>query len=124
MGPGPSGPGSEVSGDEPPMTACGGNFIGGEISRNKQSPKELRRLRLRMEEAPCLVSFAYLKCSLMEKASNIRTAPPLKVTAISIIIEAAFKEGAERIKRKGDEENEQTDDGFDHHGRFRHQPQS
>ena len=25
-------------GDEPPMTACGGNFIGGEISRNKQSP--------------------------------------------------------------------------------------
>ena len=24
--------------DEPPMTACGGNFIGGEISRNKQSP--------------------------------------------------------------------------------------
>ena len=38
------------------MTACGGNFIGGEISRNKQSPKELRRLRLRMEEAPCPVS--------------------------------------------------------------------
>ncbi|MBR0219389.1 MAG: hypothetical protein IJQ33_09325, partial [Clostridia bacterium] len=34
-------------GDEPPMTACGGSFIGGEISRNKQSPKELRRLRLR-----------------------------------------------------------------------------
>ena len=35
--------------DEPPMTACGGNFIGGEISRNKQSPLwgELRRLRLR-----------------------------------------------------------------------------
>ena len=42
------------------MTACGGNFIGGEISRNKQSPKELRRLRLRMEEAPCLVSFTYV----------------------------------------------------------------
>ncbi|MBR4331204.1 MAG: hypothetical protein IKP72_00845 [Clostridia bacterium] len=35
--------------DEPPMTACGGNFIGGEINRNKQSPHEgeLRRLRLR-----------------------------------------------------------------------------
>ena len=52
--------GSGVQGDEPPMTACGGNFIGGEISRNKQSPKELRRLRLRMEEAPCLVSFTYV----------------------------------------------------------------
>ena len=24
--------------DEPPMTACGGIFIGGEISRNKQCP--------------------------------------------------------------------------------------
>ncbi len=24
--------------DEPPMTACGGNIIGGEISRNKQCP--------------------------------------------------------------------------------------
>ena len=24
--------------DEPPMTACGGNLIGGEISRNKQCP--------------------------------------------------------------------------------------
>ena len=36
-------------GDEPPMTACGGNLIGGEISRNKQSRHEgkLRRLRLR-----------------------------------------------------------------------------
>ncbi|MBR0409205.1 MAG: hypothetical protein IJI53_14340, partial [Clostridia bacterium] len=35
--------------DEPPMTACGGNLIGGEISRNKQRPHEadLRRLRLR-----------------------------------------------------------------------------
>ena len=35
-------------GDEPPMTACGGNLIGGEISRNKQSRHEgeLRRLRL------------------------------------------------------------------------------
>ena len=35
--------------DEPPMTACGGNLIGGEISRNKQCPHEadLRRLRLR-----------------------------------------------------------------------------
>ncbi|MBQ7656560.1 MAG: hypothetical protein IJS41_08645, partial [Clostridia bacterium] len=31
------------------MTACGGNLIGGEISRNKQCPHEadLRRLRLR-----------------------------------------------------------------------------
>jgi hypothetical protein len=31
------------------MTACGGNFIGGEISRNKQCPHQadLRRLRLR-----------------------------------------------------------------------------
>ena len=36
-------------GDEPPMTACGGNLIGGEISRNKQCPHQadLRRLRLR-----------------------------------------------------------------------------
>ena len=35
--------------DEPPMTACGGNLIGGEFSRNKQCPHEadLRRLRLR-----------------------------------------------------------------------------
>ena len=35
--------------DEPSMTACGGNLIGGEISRNKQCPHEadLRRLRLR-----------------------------------------------------------------------------
>ena len=46
------------------MTACGGNFIGGEISRNKQSPKELRRLRLRMEEAPLPRFIADLKCSL------------------------------------------------------------
>ena len=37
------------SGDEPPMIACGGNFIGGEIRRNKQCPHEadLRRLSLR-----------------------------------------------------------------------------
>ena len=35
--------------DEPPMTACGGNLIGCEFSRNKQCPHEadLRRLRLR-----------------------------------------------------------------------------
>ena len=35
--------------DEPPMTACGGYFIGGEINRNEQCPHEadLRRLRLR-----------------------------------------------------------------------------
>ncbi|MCR4886346.1 MAG: hypothetical protein K5919_05470, partial [Clostridiales bacterium] len=26
------------SGDEPPMTACGGNLIGGEIIRNEQCP--------------------------------------------------------------------------------------
>ena len=41
-------------GDEPPMTACGGYFIGGEISRNEQCPHEadLRRLRLRIKEAP------------------------------------------------------------------------
>ena len=38
-----------LEGDEPPMTACGGNLIGGEISRNEQCPHEadLRRLRLR-----------------------------------------------------------------------------
>ena len=54
---GPKALGSGVQGDEPPMTACDGNFIGGEISRNKQSPKELRRLRLRIEEDPCPVSF-------------------------------------------------------------------
>ena len=36
-------------GDEPPMTACGGNIIGCEIIRNKQCPHEadLRRLRMR-----------------------------------------------------------------------------
>ena len=36
-------------GDEPPMTACGGNLIGGEFRRNKQCPHEadLRRLSLR-----------------------------------------------------------------------------
>ena len=35
--------------DEPPMTACGGNLIGGEIKRNEQCPHEadLRRLSLR-----------------------------------------------------------------------------
>ena len=27
-------------GEEPPMTACGGNLIGGEISRNEQCPHE------------------------------------------------------------------------------------
>ena len=57
---GPKALGSGVQGDEPPMTACDGNFIGGEISRNKQSPKELCRLRLRIEEAPCPVSSADL----------------------------------------------------------------
>ena len=38
-----------LEGDEPPMTACGGNLIGGEINRNEQCPHEadLRRLRLR-----------------------------------------------------------------------------
>ncbi len=81
----------------------------------------------------CLLSFIVQLYNLLlptsylndlEKASNIRAAPPLKDTEISIIIETAFKEGADRIKRKGDEENEQTDDGFDHHGRFRHQSQS
>ena len=29
------------------MTACGGNLIGCEITRNKQSAKQLRRLRVR-----------------------------------------------------------------------------
>ena len=45
-------------GDEPPMTACGGNFIGGEISRNEQCPHEadLRRLRLRKGENHSLAS--------------------------------------------------------------------
>ena len=46
MGPGPK---QALARDEPPMTACGGYFIGGEISRNEQCPHEadLRRLRLR-----------------------------------------------------------------------------
>ena len=52
------------------MTACDGNFIGGEISRNKQSPKELRRLRLRIEEAPCLVS-----CTDLKPSSNCYARP-------------------------------------------------
>ncbi len=40
--------------DEPPMTACDGNFIGDEISRNKQRPHEagLRQLSLRERPAP------------------------------------------------------------------------
>ena len=33
-------PSSYWSRDEPPITACGGNFIGGEISRNEQCPHE------------------------------------------------------------------------------------
>ena len=35
------------------MTACGGNLIGGEISRNEQCPlhADLRRLRLRIAQA-------------------------------------------------------------------------
>lgn len=39
--------------DEPPMTASGGNLIGGEITRNKQSAHEgqLRRLRVREDYA-------------------------------------------------------------------------
>ena len=32
--------GKSVRGDEPPMTACGGNFIGGETGRNEQCPHE------------------------------------------------------------------------------------
>jgi hypothetical protein len=45
-------PAAFSEGDEPPMTACGGNLIGGEISRNKQCPHEadLRRLRMRKGE--------------------------------------------------------------------------
>ena len=40
------------------MTAGGGNLIGGEISRNKQSRHhgELRRLRLRIAQALALVN--------------------------------------------------------------------
>ena len=43
-----------LEGDEPPMTACGGNLIGGEIIRNEQSPHEaeLRRLRMRPRGKP------------------------------------------------------------------------
>ena len=33
------------------MTACGGNLIGCEITRNKQSAKQLRRLRVRASSA-------------------------------------------------------------------------
>ena len=36
--------------DEPPMTACGGNFIGGEIKRNEHCPlvaSSVARLRAR-----------------------------------------------------------------------------
>ena len=45
------------------MTASGGNFIGGEISRNKQSPHEaeLRRLRLRTIKKEELRSMARIK---------------------------------------------------------------
>ncbi len=45
----PSNSANYGSRDEPPMTACGGYFIGGEINRNEQCPHEadLRRLRLR-----------------------------------------------------------------------------
>ena len=52
-------PGSGVQGDEPSMTACGGYFMGGEISRNKQCPKDLRRLRLRTKKPPASYMFIH-----------------------------------------------------------------
>ena len=39
------------------MIACGGNLMGGEISRNKQCPKDLRRLRLRKKKPPASYVF-------------------------------------------------------------------
>ena len=39
--------GHRPGGDEPQTTACSGNLVCGKISRNEQSPQELRRLRLR-----------------------------------------------------------------------------
>ena len=50
-------PGSGVQGDEPPMTAYGGILMGGEFSRNKQRPKDLRRLRLRKKKSPASYLF-------------------------------------------------------------------
>ena len=41
------------------MTACGGNLMGGEFSRNKQCPKDLRRLRLRKKKSPASYLFIY-----------------------------------------------------------------
>ncbi len=43
----PAGILGKTVGDEPPMTACGGNFIGGEISRkpaNKKSSPESKKI--------------------------------------------------------------------------------
>ena len=53
-------PGSGVQGDEPSMTSCGGYFMGGEISRNKQCPKDLRRLRLRTKKPPASHLFIHV----------------------------------------------------------------
>ena len=53
--------GHRPGGDEPQTTACSGNLVCGEISRNEQSPQELRRLRLRKGQSPA-VPFRDLKC--------------------------------------------------------------
>ena len=41
------------------MTACCGYFMDGEISRNKQRPKDLRRLRLRTKKPPASSLFIH-----------------------------------------------------------------
>ena len=49
---------AQGTGDEPPMTACGGNFIGGEISRNEQSLLwRVATIEAADREGPCLVFF-------------------------------------------------------------------
>ena len=49
------------SGDEPPMTACGGNLIGGEIIRNEQCPlcglATIEDAELGAEQAPKYLRF-------------------------------------------------------------------
>ena len=47
--------GHRPGGDEPQTTACSGNLVCGEISRNEQSPQELRRLRLRKGQSPAVL---------------------------------------------------------------------
>ena len=59
--------GHRPGGDEPQTTACSGNLVCGKISRNEQSPQELRRLRLRKGQSPAILFYFYplqLGCKL------------------------------------------------------------